>query len=86
MNYVFDIAKQARNYIDNQPAKVRERLLGHIYRLPAGDVKPLHGMRDCFRLRVGSFRVVFHMERVSMNEVQIRIIEVGTRGDIYKDD
>ena len=46
-----------------------------------GDIRKLKGQRskNIFRLRVGGYRVLFIREGDS-----IRILDIDTRGDIYK--
>ena len=46
----------------------------------AGDVEPLHGeWEKCFRLRVGSYRVIFrHLDD------GIEVVTVGHRSDVYR--
>lgn len=44
-------------------------------------IKRLQGYKSLYRLRVGSYRVVF---TVNKNIVTIVIVVVGHRGDIYK--
>lgn len=46
-----------------------------------GDIKRLKGYTDLYRLRIGSFRVIFNID----HQRQIVYIEaIGNRGDIYK--
>lgn len=55
------------------------RLISAIGKLPLeGDIKKLKGI-DGYRLRVGNFRVLF-----DINGVIIDIIDIGNRGQIYK--
>lgn len=43
-------------------------------------VKKLRGI-DCFRLRVGDYRVIFEIEK---NELRILILFLGHRKNVYK--
>lgn len=47
------------------------------------DIKRFHhkDYNDIFRLRIGQYRAVF---RVIKNEIIISVINIGSRGDIYK--
>ena len=47
------------------------------------DIKRYHhkDYDDIFRLRIGKYRVIF---RVIQNEIVISVIDIGSRGDIYK--
>ena len=49
-----------------------------------GDIKPLQGYSDGRqRLRIGKYRIVF-CYMVENNEKVLYIMDVGSRGDIYK--
>lgn len=47
---------------------------------PEGDIRKLKGHTGLYRLRIGSFRVIFH---INHQERVIFIQAVGNRGDIY---
>ena len=82
MRYNIVIEKKARKFIDTQPKLQQERILKAIYKLPhAGDIKPLMGYSDAFRLRVGGYRVIFTRQD---DMLRIRVVNVGNRGQIYK--
>ncbi len=82
MQYRIEIDKRAVKFIAKQPLSQRERLFKAIYKLPySGDIKPLKGHADYYRLRVGDYRVIYTV----INELLlVRVIEIGNRGDIYK--
>jgi mRNA interferase RelE/StbE len=81
MNYKIIIEKTALKFISKQPPKEKNRILKSIYSLPVGDTLKMSGKYNLFRLRVGSYRIVYSIE----NDIMlIRIIEAGNRGDIYK--
>jgi mRNA interferase RelE/StbE len=44
------------------------------------DVKPLQG-REGFRLRIGQWRAIYRVER---ERLIILVLDIGSRGDIYK--
>ncbi|WP_428023172.1 type II toxin-antitoxin system RelE family toxin [Arcobacter sp.] len=52
-----------------------------IQNLPNGDVKKLTGndIPPIYRTRVSKYRILFYM-----NEEEIKILKVDSRGDIYK--
>lgn len=61
MQYRIEIDKRAVKFIAKQPLSQRERLFKAIYKLPnAGDIKPLKGHADYYRLRVGDYRVIYN--------------------------
>lgn len=82
MSFRIVIEKPAMKFLLKQPQNQRERLLKAINRLPfEGDIKPMNGYDGLFRLRVGTYRILYSIE----NDVLIvRVLNVGNRGDVYK--
>ncbi len=60
---------------------MQKRIINAINLLPYGDVKPLQGCSDDYRLRVGDYRIVFCKDDIFL---KITIIEISPRGEIYK--
>lgn len=76
------IDKPAMKFLAKQPKPQQERLLRAIYALPAdGDIKPMSGHDGLYRLRVGSYRVLFTVENAVLT---VHVLQIGNRGDIYK--
>ena len=76
---MFPYSKKAVKFLKRQDVPSQKRLIAAISRLPLeGDIKKLHGI-DGYRLRVGNFRVLFNV-----NGIIIDIIDIGNRGQIYK--
>ncbi|MFD3449506.1 type II toxin-antitoxin system RelE/ParE family toxin [Microbacteriaceae bacterium 4G12] len=48
---------------------------------PAGDIKNMKGYEELYRLRIGTFRILFN---INYDEKIIYIQAIGNRGDIYK--
>ena len=72
-------SKKAIKFLKRQDIPSQKRLIAAISRLPlVGDIKKLQGT-DGYRLRVGNFRVLFNV-----NGIIIDIIDIGNRGQIYK--
>ena len=72
-------SKKAVKFLKRQDVPSQKRLIAAISRLPLeGDIKKLQGI-DGYRLRVGTFRVLFNV-----NGIIIDIIDIGNRGQIYK--
>ena len=44
------------------------------------DVKKMHGVEDIFRLRVGEWRIIFH---VFWESKEIVVFDLDTRGRVY---
>jgi mRNA interferase RelE/StbE len=61
--------------------KLQEKIFNAIQNLPEGDVKRLTGndIPPIYRIRTSKYRVLFHI-----NEEEIQILKVDSRGDIYK--
>ena len=61
--------------------KLQEKIFSVIQNLPDGDVKRLIGneIPPIYRIRVSKYRILFYM-----NEEEIQILKVDSRGDVYK--
>ena len=87
MNYEIKFLKDAFKFLQRQDATTRNRILDHLHilsedpRHPELDIKKMQGVENRFRLRVGSFRVVYS---IIDNELVIIVIKIGARGDVYK--
>ena len=71
-------SKIAIKYIEKLDKNIRERILRAIEILPSGDVKQLKELNSEYRLRVGTYRVLF-----SINGDTIEIDKVAPRGSAY---
>lgn len=72
-------SKKAIKFLKRQDVLSQKRLITAISRLPLeGDIKKLQGI-DGYRLRVGNFRVLFNVDGIIID-----IIDIGNRGQIYK--
>lgn len=58
----------------------RQRIEQAIDGLPTGDVKPLAGREDEWRLRVGTWRVIYVLD---VKQRQIAVLAVRPRGSAY---
>ena len=78
MEQEFQYSKQAIKFLNKQPLRIRQLIVQAIKQIPEGDIVKLQG-RDGYRLRVGSYRVIFdHDGHV------VFINKIGNRGDVYK--
>ena len=66
-----------------QAQRIRDAILGLTEKPPVGDIKPLSGTSDSFRLRVGAYRVIYRYGYEGEIEVLL-IDDIGNRGDVYK--
>lgn len=74
------LEKQPRKYVAKQAPRIRSYILHAVSKIPAGDIRPLKGLPNAYRLRVGKIRVLFRT-----NELDEAIIfKIDTRGDVYK--
>jgi mRNA interferase RelE/StbE len=87
MNYEIKFLKDAFKYLQKQDLITRNRILDHLKILSEDpkhielDIKRMQGIENQFRLRVGSYRVVYS---IIDNELIIIVIKIGARGDVYK--
>lgn len=82
MSYKIVIEKPALKFLQKQPQAQRERILKAIQGLPdVGDIKPMSGHPGLYRLRVGSYRVIYTVEN---DLLIVRVLTAGNRGDVYK--
>jgi mRNA interferase RelE/StbE len=85
MEYRLLLKREAAKYLAglDKPTrtKIKKALEGLIKNPPEGDIAPMQGREGLFRLRVGSYRLVF---QVKEEEQIIIVAAIGPRGDIYK--
>ncbi|MGI6252813.1 MAG: type II toxin-antitoxin system RelE family toxin [Aminivibrio sp.] len=77
------ISREAKKRLEKIPQPDRRRILTAIDALhtgPLGDIKRLKG-RNEWRLRVGDRRVLLEIDET---DFAIRILSIGSRGDVYK--
>lgn len=76
--------RNAIKFLNKQERSVNQRILNGIEGLrkqpPEGDIVKLKGMKDTYRLRVGTYRIVY---TIDFNEKIIYIMAIDNRGDIY---
>ncbi len=81
MNYTILYEKPALKFIKKQPKEQQHRILEAIHALPdSGDIKQMKGHSDLFRLRVGSYRIIYTVDN---GQLIVCIIDAGNRGQIY---
>ena len=76
------IDKPALKFLLKQPKFQQERILRAIKNLPdIGDIKPMSGYKNLYRLRIGDYRAIYTKD----NEILVvRVLTIGNRGDVYK--
>ena len=78
-------AVKAINAMD-KPTKdrIRAGIMGLTQKPPVGDIKVMQGSQDDrYRLRVGKYRIIYKYTLENKLEI-LHIIDIGSRGDIYK--
>ncbi|MDQ0086724.1 mRNA interferase RelE/StbE [Paenibacillus anaericanus] len=82
--YRLTLSRDAVKFVSKQEKAVQERirraLLGLSTRPPVGDIKPMKGIEKRFRLRIGSYRIIFELDH---QEQCVYILTIDNRGDIY---
>ena len=82
MKYNIELLKKARKFIEIQPKNQQERILKAISKLPySGDIIPLSGKKDFFRLRVGDYRIIY---QVQDELLLVTVVNADNRGQVYK--
>ena len=75
-------SKTSLKYLSKLGKDMRENIVSAIDGLPdKGDIQKMRGqsLKNVFRLRVGRYRILYIRETDA-----IRILDIDTRGDIYK--
>ncbi|MFY0545673.1 type II toxin-antitoxin system RelE family toxin [Brevibacillus sp. H7] len=77
--------KDAVKFLGKQEKAVQERIVlglrGLLEVPPIGDIKPMKGYTGLYRLRVGTYRILFEVDH---NELIVYIRAIDSRGGIYK--
>lgn len=82
MSYRVYIEKPARKFIQKQSPDQQKRILTALYRLPdEGDIFPMRGKANQYRVRIGTYRAVYNLDR---DVLTVTVIKVDNRGGVYK--
>lgn len=81
MNYNIIYEKRCLKYLKKLDRNIQLRIIKAINQLPLGDVKRLQGNTENYRLRVGSYRIIFSRDD---EKLIILIIGIAPRGEVYK--
>lgn len=78
---------QAGKQLAKLDKSARLRIIASLDRLreayPVGDMRKMQGYDDLWRLRVGDYRVVMHIDLVTAI-ITITVIRVGHRREVYR--
>lgn len=75
-----EFSKQALKAIGGMDPSMKRRIKKAVEELPAGDVKPLKGVKGSYRIRVGDYRILFSYA----DKNTLLIEKIAPRGDVYK--
>lgn len=82
MSYKVVIERPARKFIEKQPPAQQKRILTALFKLPdEGDIFPMRGKTNQYRVRIGTYRAVYNLDR---DVLTVTVIKVNNRGDVYK--
>ena len=82
MSYKVFIEKPARKFIQKQPPAQQKRILTALYKLPdIGDIRPMRGKVNQYRVRIGTYRAVYTLNN---DVLTVNVLKVDNRGDVYK--
>ncbi len=83
-NYEVEFVKSAQKELNKLPRQISLRVVKAIYKLRKdprkGDVRPMVGTKS-WRLRVGDYRVVYHIQD---NRLLVLIIRIRHRKEAYR--
>jgi mRNA interferase RelE/StbE len=76
-----ELSRKAEKVFLGMDVNTAGRNMQAIFRIPKGDIKPLKGVQNSFRLRVGDWRILFSWE----NDGTMFVEKIAPRGDAYKE-
>jgi len=85
--YEIELSKKAIKFLKTRDKKDKDRLFNEISKLSYNprnselDIKLLKNKDGIWRLRVGSYRVLYS---IFDDVVVVLVLDIGNRGDIYK--
>jgi len=84
MNYNVSLSRASAKYLKRIDQASRKRIVmaleGLKHNPPVGDIIPMKGMAGHYRLRVGTYRIIFKADHENL---LIFVKAIGPRGDIY---
>ena len=84
IRYARSAAKSLESLDKPTKQRIRKGIQGLTQKPPEGDIKTMQGYSDGRRrLRVGKIRVVHRYDTEGHLEI-LHVMEIGSRGDIYK--
>jgi mRNA-degrading endonuclease RelE of RelBE toxin-antitoxin system len=75
--------KRVKRYLKrmNNPFKqeIKDALKGLAHEPPEGDIEPIKGIKDTYRLRTGGYRIIYEDL-----QTYLHVTHITPRGDAYK--
>lgn len=69
MKYKIEFSKDANKFLQKQSPRQQARIIEAILKLPdCGDITTMKGHNNLYRLRVGSYRVIYRQHRTIIVE------------------
>ena len=85
MPYRLLITRQVEKQLDALPPQIASRVEQHIEALPADPrpfgVKKLKGYTDTYRVRVGSYRIIYSIDDRTQT---VTLLTIDNRKDVYR--
>lgn len=86
MRYTVLVARPARKFLErltdaSQRTRFERIIDGLAVNPRPGGCVQLHGMRGAYRVRVGSFRILY---QVADDRLLVLVTEIGPRGQVYR--
>ena len=87
-----ELSSKSAKYLMGLDSVMKTRIVKALLKLseepPTGDIKPLKGETNLYRIRVGDYRLIFSIESMQ-NEVSeqidyIYVNKIAPRGEAYK--
>lgn len=79
------MGKKPTKFLNKQDLTTKERIWQAVEKLsevpPEGDITKMWGFIDTYRLRVGTYRIIFKTDEKERTNY---VVAIGNRGDIYK--
>ena len=85
--YSLSVSKDVKKFIASRDSKTRRKIINALEDLSKDpsentlDIKPMQGMTNHFRLRIGKYRFLYEIKNDS---ILIYVYHAGSRGDVYK--
>jgi len=84
--YTLVLTKEANKFLNKINPQDKTAILTKLHNLatdpfaPNKNIKPLKGHDRLYRLRVGDYRIIYHIHN---QELKIQVVKVGHRKDVY---